>query len=99
MLTYDGALQVIDVTSGEVTASIPAISPWTEKDEWQQPGPILKAAGDRAYITDAEAKELVVIDLDEGSVVARHDLDVAPVEMAIATGHAENAHGGHDHDH
>ena len=48
VLTYDGALQVIDVAAGDVTATIPAIQTWEEKPEWQQPGPILKVAGERA---------------------------------------------------
>lgn len=95
VLTYDGALQVIDVAAGDVTATIPAIQTWEEKPEWQQPGPILKVAGERAYITDAEKRELVVVDLESHEVVGRHALEVAPVEMAIATGLPP--HAGHDH--
>lgn len=52
-------------------------------------------AGERAYITDAEKRELVVVDLESHEVVGRHALEVAPVEMAIATGLPP--HAGHDH--
>ncbi|MCA1387108.1 hypothetical protein I6F34_40800, partial [Bradyrhizobium sp. BRP05] len=44
-------------------AEYPVIEPWKEKDEWQEPGPILKVAGNTAYVTDAEAQKLVAVDL------------------------------------
>ena len=114
VLTYDGKLNVIDEESGEVVKDIEAIGAWKEKDEWQEPGPILKTAGDLAYVTDAENRKLVVIDLVKGEKVNEVDLERTPVEMAVVTGvpeapeHSEDAgHGGHeghghaegDHDH
>lgn len=89
VLTYDGELNVIDEETGEITAEIPAIEPWEEKEEWQQPGPILKVADSMAYVTDAENQQLVVIDLEAGEVVNEFDLEVTPVEMAVVTGHPE----------
>lgn len=89
VLTYDGNLQVLDVTTGEVTKKIPVISKWKEKKDWQQPGPILRVAGDYAYVTDANKSELVRVDLANGKVDGRYKLDFVPVEMAIATGLAE----------
>ncbi|XKH53558.1 hypothetical protein LG284_00500 [Citricoccus nitrophenolicus] len=89
VLTYDGELNVIDEQTGEITAEIPAIEPWEEKEEWQQPGPILKVADSMAYVTDAENQQLVVIDLEAGEVVNEFDLEVTPVEMAVVTGHPE----------
>ena len=86
VLTYDGHLKVIDPETGEITQDIPAIAAWEEKDEWQEPGPVLRIAGDHAYVTDAENNELVVIDLTSGEEVARHELPVTPVEMAVADG-------------
>lgn len=86
VLTYDGHLKVIDPESGEITKDIEAIAPWEEKEEWQEPGPILKVAGDVAYVTDAENEELVLIDLKKGEVSDRHDLGFSPTEMAIADG-------------
>ncbi|XKH56878.1 hypothetical protein LG293_01605 [Citricoccus nitrophenolicus] len=89
VLTYDGELNVIDEETGEITAEIPAIEPWEEREEWQQPGPILKVADSMAYVTDAENQQLVVIDLEAGEVVNEFDLEVTPVEMAVVTGHPE----------
>lgn len=84
VLTYDGFLNIIDVESGEVTDRIEVIKPWKEKDEWQQPGPILKVDGDIAYVTDAENKEFLMVDLKEGEIVTRTELDFAPVEIGLA---------------
>lgn len=83
VLTTDGKLNVIDPHSGEITKKIDAISTWTENEEWQQPGPILKAANGYAYITDAQKKELVIIDLLRGKETKRYELDFKPVEMAV----------------
>ncbi|HRO29634.1 hypothetical protein [Citricoccus sp.] len=89
VLTYDGELTVIDEQTGTITGEIPVIESWEEKDEWQQPGPILKTAGSMAYVTDAEQQKLVVVDLEAGEVVQEVDLPVSPVEMAVVTGHPE----------
>nr|WP_276518871.1 hypothetical protein [Micrococcus endophyticus] len=111
VLTYDGEVNVIDEETGEVTAEYAVIEPWKEKDEWQEPGPILKVAGNTAYVTDAEAQKLVVVDLETGETVLEKDLEFAPVEMAVVTGQPESvkpeeaadAESGHDehtdHDH
>ncbi|WP_336644203.1 PQQ-binding-like beta-propeller repeat protein [Micrococcus luteus] len=104
VLTYDGEVTVIDEETGEVTAEYPVIEPWKEKDEWQEPGPILKVAGNTAYVTDAEAQKLVAVDLETGETVLEKDLEFAPVEMAVVTGEPESvkpeegAHGDEDHD-
>lgn len=82
VLTTDGALKIIDMERGEVLREIPVIEPWEEKEDWQEPGPILKVAGSTAYISDA-AGELLVVDLPSGEVVARHEVKHAPVEMEV----------------
>lgn len=106
VLTYDGELNILD-ESGTILHEVPAIEPWEEKAEWQEPGPILKAADGTAYITDAEQQKLVVVDIATGTVERTLDLHVTPVEMAVVTGHAdehgssgdEESHDDHDHDH
>lgn len=86
VLTYDGNLVVIDQNTGAITRSIPVITPWTEKDDWQQPGPILKVDGRSAFITDAATRELVRVDLSTGEVTNRYTLDITPVEMVVTSG-------------
>lgn len=83
VLTYDGKLNVIDPESGKVSKKIDAISEWRENEEWQLPGPILKSVDGYAYVTDANKKELVVIDLFEGKEINRFKLDIKPTEMAV----------------
>ncbi|MBC3186872.1 hypothetical protein H7347_09900 [Corynebacterium sp. zg-331] len=82
VLTTDGALKIIDMERGEVLRSIPVIEPWEEKEDWQEPGPILKVAGSTAYVSDA-ADTLFVVDLASGEVVAKHQLEHTPVEMEV----------------
>ncbi|WP_239110854.1 hypothetical protein [Phycicoccus sonneratiae] len=94
VLTDDGSLAVVDVDAATVTRRIPVIAPWREKDDWQQPGPVLRVVGDTAFVTDAEKRELVVTDLGTGKVTARHALEHTPVEMVAVSGEAP-----HDHDH
>lgn len=83
VLTTDGKVNVIDPDTGEVTKKIDAISEWTENEDWQLPGPILKAADGYAYVTDANKKELVVIDLLKGEEINRVSLDYQPNEMTV----------------
>ena len=83
VLTTDGKLNIIDPDSGEITSQIDAISRWKENKEWQQPGPILQAADGYAFITDAQKKQLVVIDLLQEKEVNRFDLDIEPTEMTV----------------
>jgi hypothetical protein len=97
VLTYDGKLTVIDPVSGAITNRIDAITPWQEKQDWQQPGPILKVAEDMAYVTDAEKSELVIIDLTSGVVTQRFPLSSPATEMAVVTGAAGEEHAGHHH--
>ncbi|WP_286175991.1 hypothetical protein [Arthrobacter sp. NEB 688] len=92
VLTYDGSLAVLDVDDSTVERRIPVIAPWQEKDDWQQPGPVLRVVGDTAFVTDAEKKELVVADLGTGKILARHALEHTPVEMVAVTGEAPHAH-------
>ncbi|MDO4239015.1 hypothetical protein [Micrococcus sp.] len=99
VLTYDGELNVIDEETGEITAEHPVIQPWKEKDEWQEPGPILKVAGNTAYVTDAENKKLVAVDLETGEKVLEEDLEFAPVEMAVVTGEPESVKPEEGDDH
>lgn len=96
VLTGDGRLNIIDMAGGTVTKRIDAIAPWQGGSDWQQPGPAVKVVGDRAYVTDAATKEVVVIDLEGGAEVKRIRVDVVPVELAVVSGYAEGT-GPHDH--
>lgn len=106
VLTADGKVAVIDVESGTVTKRIDAIKPWKEKKDWQEAGPAIKVAGDKAYVTDAANNKLVVIDLEAGKTVKTISLPHTPVELAVVNGVTEapkpslegtTKGGGHHH--
>ncbi len=102
VLTYDGSIKVIDPATKKVTSTIKAIEPWQEKKDWQEPGPSIKVVGYKAYVTDADRKKLVVVDLSAGSVAKTIDLPHVPVEIAVVNGKPEapaegGGHAGHQH--
>lgn len=89
VLTYDGRLNVIDQNTGEITRRIDVVKPWQEKEDWQEPGPAVQTAGDKAYVTDAEDRKLHVVNLVNGTVERSIDLPETPVEMSVVTGRPE----------
>ena len=98
VLTYDGTLRVLDPETGEQTSRVPAIGEWSENEDWQQPGPVLEVVDGIAYVADANAAELVVVDLAAGKVTARHPLPEDGVELVVTPGSPEHhPHGDHDH--
>ncbi|WP_255396093.1 hypothetical protein [Kocuria sp. CNJ-770] len=103
VLTYDGQLNILDADTGDVLHEVAVVEPWEEPEEWQEPGPAVKVAGDRAYVTDAAARKLHVVDIAAGTVVDSFDLPETPTEIAVVDGEPESpatAEAGHeDHDH
>lgn len=89
VLGYDGRLRVIDVQRRSVVRSIPVISAWQEKTDWQEPGPAVKVAGGYAYVTDAQRRQVAVVDLNKPRVTARYTMPATPVEIAVVTGFPE----------
>lgn len=100
VLTYDGAVKIINPESGAIEASIPAIGPWSEKADWQEAGPSITVAGDTAYVTDAQASSVTVIDLHSRAVSHTLALGATPIEVAVVNGMtAEEEADQHDHAH
>ena len=86
ILGSDGALHLLDVATGEVTASYPVIDPWQSPVEWQDAHPALAVLDGIAYVTDAANATISAVDLATGEVLATTELPGAPNEMAIVTG-------------
>lgn len=99
VLTYDGQLNILDAGTGEVLHEVDVVQAWEEPEEWQQPGPAVKVAGDRAYVTDAAAQKLHVVDIAAGTVVDSFDLPEIPNEIAVVDGSPESPSGDEGHDH
>ncbi|BAS11666.1 conserved hypothetical protein [Arthrobacter sp. Hiyo4] len=67
VLGTDGALHVVDPTTGEETAAIPVVGAWTEPDAWQDPRPTLYVqGGSTAFITEPAASGIHAVDLKSG---------------------------------
>ncbi|MDT0443814.1 zinc metallochaperone AztD [Streptomyces johnsoniae] len=86
ILGTDGQIHVIDPETAEVTNRIPVLEEWTEPLEWQQPRPTLFVRGHTAYVTDPEAKELHVLDIESGEVQTTATLPQTPNEVTGVTG-------------
>lgn len=86
ILSSDGSLHILDVTTGEISASYPAIEPWQSPVEWQEPHPALAVLDGIAFVTDAANATIRAIDLATGDVIAETELPGAPNEIAVVTG-------------
>ncbi|MDR6176428.1 outer membrane protein assembly factor BamB [Nocardioides zeae] len=86
VLATDGAIHVIDPTTGELTDTFDVIAPWEGPVEWQDPHPAIQVSGDIAYVTEPAANSVHAVDLTTGEVVASTELDVTPNEIAPAAG-------------
>ncbi|MEJ5945559.1 zinc metallochaperone AztD [Pseudokineococcus basanitobsidens] len=86
VLGTDGALHVVDPTSGELRRSVPVVEPWTEPQEWQEPRPALRVHEGTAYVSEPATRQVHAVDVETGEVFASVTLDEVPDEMAVATG-------------
>ena len=95
VLTGDGKLQVIDPESREVVRTTDVVEPWTENENWQAPGPNLRTVGDLAYVTDAAAQTLSLVQVSTGDVLSTTDLSITPNEMAVVDAEDAATHSQH----
>lgn len=82
VLGTDGAVHVIDPSSGEVTKKIKAVAPWREPMDWQQARPTIKTEGSLAYVTEPATSTIHVLDLREGEVVDSVAVPHVPNEVS-----------------
>ncbi|WHF21536.1 hypothetical protein QJS66_15135 [Kocuria rhizophila] len=105
-LTYDGSLAVIDQNTGRSRNGIPVISPWQEKDDWQQPGPRSRWPGTRCTSWTPSTGSWHVVDLSTGTVAKTIHLPqtrwssrsprASPTGAGAASGEGHH-HGPRDH--
>lgn len=86
VLGLDGALHLIDLETGEITTSIPAIDAWTAPEGHGTPTPGVVVHDGVAYVTEPAANRVTAVDLDGASVLAEAELDVAPRQAAVVSG-------------
>ncbi|WP_185149826.1 hypothetical protein [Arthrobacter crusticola] len=100
VLTYDGALNILDEETGTIIHQVKVTAPWEEPAEWQSAAPAVKVGTDGfAYVTEPATKKLHVIDTAAGTLMHSLDLPETPVELAVLTGEAEAPDHDHEKDH
>lgn len=87
MLGTDGKLHVFDPVTGDPVKSIQVTEPWTEPDDWQQPGPAVFTREDAVYVSDPATKQIHLVDLAGGTVTESVTLEQTPNELSGAVGH------------
>jgi hypothetical protein len=83
ILGTDGSLHVLDLTSGEITASYPVIDPWEGPAEWQDAHPALVVVDGVAYVTEPASDSIHTVDLTTGDVTGSAELPGTPNEIAV----------------
>jgi hypothetical protein len=83
ILGTDGALHVLDLTSGEITASYPVIDPWEGPAEWQDAHPALVVVDGVAYVTEPASDSIHTVALATGEVTGSAELPGTPNEIAV----------------
>lgn len=81
VLTEDGQLNVLDPESGEITDEVDVVDEWTEPEEWQEPRPALRVIDDIAYVTEPDAQQIHMVDLNELEVINTEEFDFVPNEI------------------
>ena len=87
ILGTDGKLHVFDQVTGEPIRAIDIMEPWTEPDDWQQPGPAVFTREDAVYVSDPATQQLHLVDLAAGTVAESVTLEQTPNELSGAVGH------------
>ncbi len=107
VLGTDGALHVIDPTTGELTNSWPVVDAWTVPEDWQEPRPAIWVNDGTAFVSDPATSSIHAVDILSGEVWNTATLDVVPNELTGVTGdgveeyetnHDEDEHADHDHE-
>ncbi|GGC61934.1 hypothetical protein IEU95_12930 [Hoyosella rhizosphaerae] len=86
VLGVDGAIHVIDVSSGEVTTSFPVIDPWTAPESWRDPRPNLYVLDSVAYVTDTASDRVIAVNLTSGDTIATTEISATPQSITAVTG-------------
>lgn len=88
VLAEDGELRVIDPETGDQIDSLDVMDSWGEPEDWQQSSPRIVVDGSIAYISEPESQSIHMVDLEEMEIFHSAELEVAPNEMAVASGRA-----------
>ncbi|SDO94183.1 hypothetical protein SAMN04487848_2623 [Microbacterium sp. ru370.1] len=83
VLASDGAIHVLDPTTGAFVDAFDVIDAWEGPAEWQDAHPAIKVSGDIAYVTEPAKNAVHAVDLTTGEVVKSVTLEQTPNEIAL----------------
>ena len=86
-LGTDGALHVIDESSGKVVNTIDVVDPWTTSEDWEVPKPQVVVADGLAYVTDPRDRSLTVYEIGSGEQRAQTTLAEVPTSLVVTNSH------------
>jgi outer membrane protein assembly factor BamB len=87
VLATDGALHIVDVISGALTASVPVIDAWTPPEDWRDPAPSVTVLDGVAYVTDPAGHAVHAVALATGELIGSAELgDTVPHGLALIRG-------------
>ncbi|MEV5929320.1 zinc metallochaperone AztD [Streptomyces cellulosae] len=88
VLGTDGALHVIDPTTGRIEKKIPVVGEWQEPLDWQQARPTLFVRGHVAYVSEPGKKALHAVDVETGKKITSVTLPKSTNELSgVVAGH------------
>ncbi|MEU6334743.1 zinc metallochaperone AztD [Streptomyces cellulosae] len=88
VLGTDGALHVIDPTTGRIERKTPVVGEWQEPLDWQQARPTLFVRGHVAYVSEPGKKALHAVDVETGKKITSVTLPKSTNELSgVVAGH------------
>lgn len=85
--TTNQILYVFDPVTGNEPKTIEVTEEWTEPEDWQDPRPTPFTRADVVYVSNPATRQIHLVDLDMGAVVASATLDQESSELSGAVGH------------
>lgn len=86
VLGTDGALRVIEPTTGDVVRLIQVIAPWKVPEQWQTAHPALDVVAGKAYVTEPSSGAIYAVDYVTGKVTNSAVLGVEMNEIVGVEG-------------
>ena len=97
VLTYDGMLNAIDATDGDIIGEALLTEP-IDSGTGFDGAPSLIIVGETLFMSDREHQHIVAFDLDHMEVAEKWELDVTPTSLAFVGIVSGDDHPEHGHD-
>lgn len=79
----DGALHVIDESTGKISDRNKVVEAWETSENWEDPKPQVAVASGLAYVTDPRDRSIAVYEIGSGEERARATLEEVPTSLVV----------------